>query len=76
MIIAQCLESRGQFFPTAYRDCFKRVDARRGLLYDESHIVVAAVRRHGVYTITDFAIASRPGPVGVDALLVSLPSVL
>ena len=55
---------------------FERVDARRGLLYDKFYIAVAVVRRHGVYTITDFAIASRPGPVGIDAFLVSLPSVL
>jgi hypothetical protein len=47
-----------------------------GLLYDDIHIVVEVVRRHGVYTITDFAIASRLGPVGVDAFPVSLLSVL
>jgi hypothetical protein len=76
MIITQYLESRGQFSPTAYRDFFKRVDARRGLLYDEFTSLSQQSGGAAVYTITDFAIASRPGPVGVDALLVSLPSVL
>ncbi len=47
-----------------------------GLLYDVFYIAVAVVRRQAVYTKTDFAIASRPGPVGVDAFLVSLPSVI
>jgi len=55
---------------------FKRVDAGTELLYDTPHIVVAVVRRRGCITITDFAIASRPGPVGADAFPVSLPSVL
>jgi len=54
----------------------QRVDARIGLLYDDYYIAVAESGGTAVYTITDFAIASRPGPVGVDAFLVSLPLVL